>query len=108
MTVSVSSSSTISTTTTATFTISTSALVAESQLQVSGSLTTSDSISVGHSYTHAISSGKYGNMNYGTWGQHVTFQKWHYTPACAGVLDGTATANIPDSSVGWYYWETTS
>ena len=108
MTGSVTSSSTITATGTVSAGASISGIVASAKVDVSASVAKSVSITVGHSYTHSISSGKYGNMRYGSWGYKLNWQYRYMYSNCHTVLKSYGTAKVPTGKVGWKYWETSS
>lgn len=101
-----------STSVAATMTVGASAelggVIAKAKVEVSASLTSSVGITIGHSYTHTITAGKYGNMQYGSWGQQVNWKKYKNNANCTTTTVASGTARIPSTSVGWKYWETTS
>jgi hypothetical protein len=82
--------------------------IAKAKVEVSASLTSSVGITVGHTYTHSIHSGKYGHMQYGSWGQQVTWTKYKNNASCTTTLAASGTARIPSSTVGSKFWETSS
>lgn len=102
----------IATTATATMTVGASAelgnIIAKAKVEVSASLSNSTAITIGHYYEHAITSNKYGHMQYGAWGNDVGWRKEQDTPKCTTVVVASGTARIPSSTVGWRYWETAS
>jgi hypothetical protein len=108
MTVTVQTASTLSTSVSASFSVSTSMLVAEANAELGTSLVTSKSVTVGHTYSREITSGKYGNVNYGSDGRKLWFSKYRMNANCTSTLIGSGTATAPSNSVGWKYWETSS
>ena len=83
-------------------------LIAQAKVEVSGTLTRAVDVTVGHSYHRVITAGRYGNLEYGSWGQRVTWKKYHDNAGCTTSLISSGTAYIPASSLGWKYWETTT
>lgn len=108
MTGSVSAATSVSATMTVGASVELGNVIARAKVQVSASLTASVGITIGHSYTHTITAGKYGNMQYGSWGQQVNWTKYQDNANCTTTTLATGTARIPSTSVGWKYWETTS
>jgi hypothetical protein len=84
-------------------------VIAKAKVEVSASLTSAVSLTVKHDYDHLITAGKYGNVQYGSWGQQVSWKKYYDGADCTTKLRASGTARIPSgASVGWKYWETTS
>jgi hypothetical protein len=84
-------------------------VIAKAKVEVSASLANSVSLTVLHNYDRVISAGKYGNVQYGFWGQQVTWRKYYDGADCTTKLRASGTARIPSvASVGWKYWETSS
>lgn len=109
MTVSVQTASTISATASVSAGATLSGLVAQVQTEVSASATKSRSITVGHRYSRNISSGKYGNMQFGSWGHTVSWKYYRINPDCSVTLRSSGFGGkIPNSAIGWRYWETSS
>jgi hypothetical protein len=107
MTVTVQQASTVSASATVTAGASVSGIIAEAKIEVSASIGMSNTITVGHSYTHSIASGKYGNMQYGAWGYRLSWKFWNDRPQCDTVLLASGTnALAPTGGEGWRYWET--
>lgn len=68
------------------------------------------SVSLGQSwtYSHDISSNKYGNMQFGNWGWKVSVKKEIWNTACQYVVYN-GSARIPSINIwGFRYWETSS
>jgi hypothetical protein len=105
MTVSVSVNSSISATITAGAKISVNELVADAEVTVSASITTSVGITVGHTYSRNITSGKYGNAQYGTWGYRLTWSQWERHNDCSLTELASGGGTAPTPAVGWQYWE---
>lgn len=105
---SVTRTGTVPTSVSATGSYSVGGIVAQAKIEVSGSLTQSVAISVGHTYSRNITSGRYGNMKYGSWGQKVGWRYLIDRSNCTTGVISSGTAYIPTAAVGWRYWETTS
>ena len=105
---SVTSSTTVSATGTVSAGASISGIVASAKVDVSASITKSVAITVGHSYEHNITSGKYGNMRYGSWGYKLAWKYKYIYSNCDTVTKSYGTAKVPTGAVGWRYWETSS
>lgn len=108
MTVSVTKATTITYSLSTSLEISASYLFAAAKASVSGSITKSVAVTKGHTYSHDITSKKYGNMQYGSNGYKVGWKSTRTNPNCTSTTLATGTAKLPASSVGWHYWETNS
>ncbi|MFJ2907624.1 hypothetical protein [Streptomyces sp. NPDC087212] len=108
ITVSVTQAKTLSATLSASAEVSVSDVVASAKATVSKSVTGSVAVTVGHSYEHDISAGKYGNAQYGSWGYKVNWERIKENGNCTSTVLSGGTATLPVSSVGWRYWETSS
>lgn len=108
MTVSVQSSTTVSASMTATSEVSISDIVSSVKAQVSASAEKSQTITVGHTYSHSIPSGSYGNLQYGSWGYYVHWQHVFDNGNCTYSYGASGTAKVPTTAVGWKYWTTSS
>ncbi|MFK4149893.1 hypothetical protein [Streptomyces sp. NPDC004065] len=77
---------------------------------VSGKIGGSVGVTTGHTYTHNISRGKYGHLQYGSWGYKVSWAKYRRKgDGChGGTLINSGTATLPTSETGWKYWESAS
>ncbi|GAA0640477.1 hypothetical protein GCM10009535_16890 [Streptomyces thermocarboxydovorans] len=66
-------------------------------------------VTVGHRYSRVIKNGRYGHMQYGSWGYKVNWTKWETSAdRCGKKKLGFGTAKMPTKEVGWRYWETRS
>lgn len=66
-------------------------------------------VTVGHRYSRDISPGRYGHMQYGSWGYKTKWAKWETSAdRCGKKKLGSGTAKMPTKEVGWRYWETRS
>jgi hypothetical protein len=84
-------------------------VIAKAKVEVSASLTSAASLTVLHNYDRVITAGKYGNVQYGSWGQQVSWRKYYDGADCTTKLRASGTARIPSAaSVGWKYWETST
>ncbi|MFI9249628.1 hypothetical protein [Streptomyces sp. NPDC053069] len=74
--------------------------------KIGGSVT----VTTGHTYSHSISSNKYGHLQYGSWGYKVIWKRYRSGSGrdCGGVEIGHGSAILPTSETGWKYWETSS
>lgn len=108
MTGSVTTATTVSVTGTVSAGATLSGIVASAKVEVSASITSSTAITVGHTYSHTITSGKYGNMRYGSWGYKLNWEYRYMYSNCTSVAKSYGTAYAPTGAVGWRYWETTS
>lgn len=84
------------------------AVFAKAKVSVSASLTKTNSSTVTHNYSHQISAGKYGHVQYVAWSKNVTWKKYETTPQCTDKVLGSGSIKFPTNSEGWRYWETNS
>jgi hypothetical protein len=84
------------------------AVFAKAKVSVSASITKTNSSTVTHNYSHKISAGKYGHVQYVAWSKNVTWKKYQDTPQCTTELLRSGTIKFPTNSEGWRYWETKS
>jgi hypothetical protein len=80
----------------------------ELKQQISSSITRTVAITTGHSYTHNIAKGKYGHLEYGSWGYAFSWTEKRVNPNCKIVTIGGGRGTAPTHEVGWRYWETSS
>jgi hypothetical protein len=106
--VSVTSSGSVSSTATVAAGVTVGGVVAEARVDVSASITTSTTITVGHTYTRNITSGKYGNAQYGSWGYNIGWTRYHNFSNCTSSAVSSGTGKMTTGSVGWKYWETSA
>lgn len=81
-------------------------LVGDAKTTVSGKVTVKDKTTKGNKYEHKIPRGKFGNMEYGSWGYKVTWSVWRTTDVCKVTEIGHGAGTVPTKAVGWYYWST--
>jgi hypothetical protein len=105
---SVEKATTISATMTASSEVTISDIVSSVKAQVSASATRSDSVTVGHTYSHSIPSNMYGHIVYGSWGYNVGWQHVFDNGNCTYKYGDSGTAKVPSNEVGWRYWSTSS
>ncbi|MFC7264401.1 hypothetical protein [Streptomyces lutosisoli] len=108
MTVSVTKSGTIGTEVTGSIEWDSNAIIAKAKAQVSIKVTGSVTVSTGHNYSHNISRGKYGHLQYGSWGYKVNWKKYRRVGSCGVEEVGKGTATLPTSETGWKYSESAS
>ncbi len=84
------------------------AVLAKAKVSVSASLTQTNSSTVTNNYTRTITAGKYGNVQYVSWGKTVNWKKYYLDAYCRSTTKATGTIKFPSTSEGWYYWETSS
>ncbi|WP_327739867.1 hypothetical protein OG749_44450 [Streptomyces nojiriensis] len=86
-----------------------SGIVAKAKVSISAKIGTETGITVGHEYRRNVTSGKYGHLQYGSWGYSVKWAKYETSAdRCGKKLLKSGTAKLPTSEVGWNYWETSS
>lgn len=86
--------------------VSVSFVVGEAKAEISREATNEVSWGTEHQYRRNISSGKYGNTQYGSWGHNATWEKYYELPSCAKSQRTSGTVKIANSSIGFRYWET--
>lgn len=84
------------------------AVLAKAKVSLSASIALSNSTTTTHTYSRAIAAGKYGHVQYVSWGQSVTYRKYQLNANCSTTTLATGTIKYPSSEEGWYYWETSS
>lgn len=66
----------------------------------------SSSTSTSYQYSHPVSAGRYGNMQYGNYGTRVNVSKTTIVNPCNTQVIASGTATIPSTNVwGYKYWE---
>lgn len=87
-----------------------SVVLAKAKTSVSVKVVGSVTITTGHTYSHNISSHKYGHLQYGSWGYKISWKKWRRKGDGCGspTLVKSGTATLPTKETGWKYWETAS
>ncbi|MFG3098666.1 hypothetical protein [Streptomyces sp. NPDC048202] len=110
MTMVVTKGGTISAEVTGTGEFEASGVVAKARASVSVKVGGSVTVTTGHTYSRDIARGKYGHLQYGSWGYKVTWKKYRSGSGgnCGGVEIGHGSATLPTSETGWKYWETSS
>ncbi|MGW4976950.1 hypothetical protein [Streptomyces mirabilis] len=84
-------------------------IVAKAKVKVDVNVTGEVGITVGHQYSRDVARGKYGHLQYGSWGYKVDWARYETSPDRCGkrkVRSGKAT--LPTTETGWRYWETNS
>ncbi|MEV5525829.1 hypothetical protein [Streptomyces prunicolor] len=111
ITVSVTKAGTLSATISGSSEASIKALVAKAKVQINVSVSASVTVTVGHQYSHEITKGKYGNVQYGSSGYKVHWTKKQTSYNGYGYCSthtSHGTAVLPTTTTGWKYWETKS
>jgi hypothetical protein len=110
MTVSVTKSGTITADVTGTVGADVDAIIATAKVSVSYKIGASVGVTTGHTYSHNIARGKYGHLQYGSWGYKVSWEKYRRKGnGCnGGTLVDSGTATLPTKETGWKYSETSS
>ena len=86
-----------------------SGIVAKAKVSINASIRTEFGVSVGHEYRRNVTSGKYGHLQYGSWGYSVKWAKYETSAdRCGKKLIKSGTAKLPTSEIGRHYWETSS
>ncbi|PRY12189.1 hypothetical protein [Kineococcus rhizosphaerae] len=84
------------------------AVLAKAKVEISASLTKTNSTSATNTYTRNITAGKFGNARYVSYGRTVSWYRGYISPTCTVVKTSSGTIRFPSTSEGWYYWETSS
>jgi hypothetical protein len=85
-----------------------STVFVKAKASISASLTKTNSTSLIHSYSHKVHAGRYGHLQYVSWGKKVHWKKYEDTPTCSTRLLRSGTIVFPTTAEGWYYWESAS
>ncbi|MEV5691410.1 hypothetical protein [Micromonospora globbae] len=90
--------------------VSASAVVlsAEGTFGINASVTSS--LAQSYTYSRTISSGKYGNLQFGNWGWRMGVEKYYMNSSCVKTDSVTGTVTRMPSALSWgyRYWETSS
>lgn len=82
-------------------------VLAQAKLSVDASLMKSNSTSATNTYSRKITAGKFGNVQYVSYGKRVSFRKYRLNADCSTTtLTSSGSITYPSSVEGWYYWET--
>lgn len=82
-------------------------VLAQAKMSVDASLTQSNSTSATNTYSRKITAGKFGNVQYVSYGKKVNFRKYRLNADCSTTtLTSGGSITYPSSVEGWYYWET--
>jgi hypothetical protein len=83
------------------------AVLAKAKVSISASLTKTNSSTVTNNFTHKIPRGKFGNVQYVSWGRTISWTKYIYnTSTCRKSVIGQGTIKFPANKEGWRYWST--
>jgi hypothetical protein len=83
---------------------SVSAVWASAKVQVSKSITKSNTVTVGHWYSHPIPKNRYGHLRYRVVGYKVLFWKMKETRQCKEKLLDAFYGTFPTEKEGWEFW----
>lgn len=110
VTAAIQGTQTVSSEISASFTFSASAVVATASTTFGVTLGLSTSISESYSYSHIVSSGKYGNLQFGNRGYKYNFEKYYLNNLCQKTSSNIGQVlQMPTSNEwGYKYWETNS
>ncbi|MBX6356302.1 MAG: hypothetical protein IRZ05_10680 [Micromonosporaceae bacterium] len=91
-------------------TVSTSAIVASAETTFGINASVTASIGSSYGYSHNITAGKYGHLQFGNWGWRMGVEKYVYDRNCRLTSDVTGTVTRMPSAASWgyRYWETSS
>jgi hypothetical protein len=83
------------------------AVFAKAQVSISASLSQSVTTTVSHTFSHAITPGRFGNVRYVSNGRRVSWSKFRTVGnTCNLAFVGSGVINFPSDSEGWFYTET--
>jgi hypothetical protein len=82
-------------------------VLAKAKASISITLGMEFTVSTQHSYTRKITKGKYGHVQYVSYGQKLTYTKTVIDAKCA-TKSYSRWAIFPSTEEGWRYWETSS
>lgn len=83
-------------------------IIAEAKVEVSASITKSNSVTVGHAYSHKIKKDKYGHLQYVVWGKRVNWKYIYESKSCHRTTKASGKAKLTTKEEGWYFWQTSS
>lgn len=84
-------------------------VLAQAKLSVDANLTQSNSTSSTNTSSRKITTGKFGNVQYVSYGKKVNFRKYRLNADCTTTtLTSNGSITYPSRVEGWYYWETSS
>ncbi len=102
---SLSSASTTSASATVTAGATISGIVAQAKVEVSGTITQSTTTTATWGVDRNVSAGKYGNLQFGSFGYHVGWRYYYDGANCTTILKSSGTAKVPTNALGWKCWE---
>src|SRR4051812_12887025 len=82
------------------------AVLASAKVSIQASLEKTNSTSTTHTYSHVIDKGKYGHVQFVSWGQDVTWKKYRQNGNCTTTLIDSGKIRFPAVEEGWYFWQT--
>ena len=71
------------------------AVLAKAKVSLSASLALSNSTTTTHTYSRGIAAGKYGHVQYVSWGQTVTYRKYRINSNCSTTTLATGKSSTP-------------
>ena len=91
-------------------TFSVSSVIASANATFGIQATNTASTSIAYTYSHPVTAGKYGHVQFGNYGWKMSVRKTVINNLCAITSDVTGTVTqLPSSNVwGFNYWETSS
>ena len=84
------------------------AILAQAKFSIKASLEKTNSTGTTHTYSHNIRAGRYGHVQYVSWGKRVTWTKYRVNANCTVTRLANGVIRFPSREEGWYYWETRS
>ncbi|MEU8522674.1 hypothetical protein [Streptomyces sp. NPDC048577] len=82
--------------------------VAQAKAEISVGSEKSVSWGTDHQYRRNVTSGKYGNTQYGSWGHTATWEKYYQLPDCRKSQRTSGGVQVVNKSIGFRYWETSN
>lgn len=83
-------------------------ILARAKASIKASLEKTNTTGTTHTYSHNIRAGRYGHVQYVSWGKRVTWAKYRVNGNCTSTLITAGVIRFPSTEEGWYYWETTT
>ncbi|WP_351232126.1 hypothetical protein [Streptomyces sp. NPDC002133] len=85
------------------------AIIAKAKVKVDVKIGAEIGVTVGHEYRRDIARGKYGHLQYGSWGYQITRAKYATSAdRCGKTRLKSGSGKLPTTETGWRYWETSS
>ena len=89
-------------------TVSVSTVVASAEATFGINASVTATLAQTYTFSHAITAGKYGHVQFGNWGWKMNLKRWVVNSACVVTSTVNGTVNKMPSAISWgfRYWET--